>query len=96
MQSQGGIEAIPLQDAATVERERSAQTLANQTFDRFGNQMTHSKRQISSWKGEIVHERLQVSQVSDQELIEMIRREINLRQEFEIEDYERLKAERQH
>jgi len=31
--------------------------------------MTHSKRQIQSWKGETAHEYMEIAQISDSELI---------------------------
>ena len=37
--------------------------------------MTHAKRQILNWKGEIVQESLQITQVSDKELLEKIQKD---------------------
>ena len=62
--------AIPLLDEAAVENTNISNP--NSTLDRHGKIMTHSKRQILSWKGDILKESLEISQVSDQELIAMI------------------------
>lgn len=48
------------------EKAQSAQV------DKFGNPLTHSKRQILGWKGDRTSETFVVSQVTDKELVEMI------------------------
>ena len=64
---------IVLQDAATVEKEKAQTQSVNQNFDQYGNALTYSKKQILSWKGEIVNEPLNIDQVSEGELIEMLK-----------------------
>lgn len=67
-------------------RQQHANVNMNSTTDRFGNQMTHAKRQILNWKGDIVQEQLQISQVSDKELIEMIEMDFARRQEKQAQE----------
>lgn len=68
---------------------------ANNVVNGNGANLSHSKRQIQNWQGQIVTENLQISQISDEELLEMLRYSILTQEEEEVEDMELLISTRQ-
>ena len=76
-----GSVAIPLKE--------NDENQAYKSSNASGRQLTHSKKQIQGWMGEIQREQLTVSQINDEELVEMLRKEIESREEVDIEEYER-------